>query len=117
MTGGFALIAYPARYCSSGVKSFIVNQDGMVYQKDLGQNSRDAAHALKARSRSELGPGALGITPLVDLRKPAISWKSPPPVHNSLIITFSPSGSLPRCPHRYPVRRSSEIRGLASPVP
>jgi hypothetical protein len=48
MTGGFALIAYPARYCSSGVKSFIVNQDGLVYQKDLGKNSRNAAHALKA---------------------------------------------------------------------
>ncbi len=47
MVGGFALIAYPARYCSSGVKSFIVNQDGIVYQKNLGKNSREAAHALK----------------------------------------------------------------------
>lgn len=48
MIGGFALIAYPARYRASGVKSFIVNQDGLVYQKNLGKNSREAAHTLKA---------------------------------------------------------------------
>jgi hypothetical protein len=36
MTGGFALIAWPASYASSGITSFIVNQDGMVFQKDLG---------------------------------------------------------------------------------
>jgi Protein of unknown function (DUF2950) len=36
MTGGFALIAWPARYGSSGIMSFIVNQDGVVFQKDLG---------------------------------------------------------------------------------
>jgi hypothetical protein len=48
MTGGFALIAYPSRYRASGVKSFIVNQDGLVYQKNLGKNSRNAAHTLKA---------------------------------------------------------------------
>jgi hypothetical protein len=37
MLGGFALIAYPARYRASGIMSFIVNQDGMVYEKDLGK--------------------------------------------------------------------------------
>jgi hypothetical protein len=36
MIGGFALIAYPAEYAVSGIKSFIVNQDGVVYEKDLG---------------------------------------------------------------------------------
>lgn len=36
MTGGFAFVAYPAEYRSSGVMTFIVNQDGIVYQKDLG---------------------------------------------------------------------------------
>ena len=35
MIGGFALIAYPAEYDNSGVKTFIVNQDGVVYEKDL----------------------------------------------------------------------------------
>ena len=36
MIGGFGLIAYPAEYGVSGIKSFIVNQDGTVYEKDLG---------------------------------------------------------------------------------
>jgi hypothetical protein len=36
MIGGFALIAYPAKYGNSGVMTFIVNQDGVVYQKNLG---------------------------------------------------------------------------------
>jgi hypothetical protein len=36
MTGGFALAAFPVRYGVSGVLTFIVNQDGKVYQKDLG---------------------------------------------------------------------------------
>jgi len=36
MTEGFAFLAYPAEYMSSGVMTFIVNQDGVVYQKDLG---------------------------------------------------------------------------------
>ncbi len=40
MIGGFALIAYPARYGSSGVMTFMVNQDGVVFEKDLGKNSR-----------------------------------------------------------------------------
>jgi hypothetical protein len=39
MTGGFAFVAYPAEYRSSGVMTFIVNQDGVVYQKDLGKNT------------------------------------------------------------------------------
>ena len=39
MLGGFAVIAYPARYGSSGVMSFIVNQDGVVYEKNLGANT------------------------------------------------------------------------------
>jgi hypothetical protein len=36
MIGGFALVAAPAEYGESGVKSFLVSQDGVVYQKDLG---------------------------------------------------------------------------------
>ncbi|MGH8743076.1 MAG: DUF2950 domain-containing protein, partial [Burkholderiales bacterium] len=43
MLGGFGLIAYPARYRASGVMSFIVNQDGVVYQKDLGKNTASIA--------------------------------------------------------------------------
>lgn len=36
MIGGFALIAAPAQYRNTGVQTFIVSHDGMVYQKDLG---------------------------------------------------------------------------------
>ena len=39
MIGGFAMVAYPAHYGSSGVMTFIVNQDGIVYQKDLGKGT------------------------------------------------------------------------------
>jgi hypothetical protein len=39
MIGGFALAAAPAEYGETGVKSFIVSQDGVVYEKDLGQAS------------------------------------------------------------------------------
>lgn len=39
MTEGFAFVAYPAEYRSSGVMTFIVNQDGVVYQKDLGNKT------------------------------------------------------------------------------
>jgi len=47
MIGGFALVAYPARYGSSGIMTFIVNHDGIVYQKDLGGNTDRAALAMK----------------------------------------------------------------------
>jgi hypothetical protein len=39
LTRGFAFVAYPAEYRNSGVMTFIVNQDGVVYQKDLGQET------------------------------------------------------------------------------
>ena len=39
MIGGFALIAYPAEYGNSGIMTFMVNQDGTVFQKDLGANT------------------------------------------------------------------------------
>jgi|SRR5579871_1598683 len=39
MIGGFALVAYPAQYDVSGVMTFLVNQEGIVYQKDLGPNT------------------------------------------------------------------------------
>jgi hypothetical protein len=43
MTGGFALIAYPATYGDSGIMTFIVNQDGIVYQKNLGPDTTSIA--------------------------------------------------------------------------
>ena len=47
MTGGFAFVAYPAEYRSSGVMTFIVNQDGVVYEKDLGDKTEDVAKSMK----------------------------------------------------------------------
>jgi len=46
MMGGFALVAYPSKYGSSGVMTFIVNQDGIVYQKDLGKETKKIAEAM-----------------------------------------------------------------------
>jgi len=46
MTGGFALIAYPATYGDSGIMTFIVNQDGIVYQKNLGPDTPGIAAAI-----------------------------------------------------------------------
>ncbi|MDH5221756.1 MAG: DUF2950 domain-containing protein [Betaproteobacteria bacterium] len=43
MIGGFALVAWPASYGSSGVMTFIVNHDGVVYEKDLGPDTAKAA--------------------------------------------------------------------------
>jgi hypothetical protein len=48
MTGGFALVAYPAIYRDSGVMTFIVNQDGQIYQKDLGPNTDQIAGEMVA---------------------------------------------------------------------
>ena len=46
MTGGFALIAFPAKYGNSGVMTFIVNQAGIVFEKDLGPKTADVASAI-----------------------------------------------------------------------
>lgn len=43
---GFALLAYPAQYGSSGIMSFMVNQSGVVYQKNLGRESARSASSM-----------------------------------------------------------------------
>jgi len=48
MTGGFAVLAYPIEYRNSGIMTFIVGKDGVVYQKDLGENTAGAAEAMTA---------------------------------------------------------------------
>lgn len=47
MTGGFAVVAFPAAYRSSGVKTFIVSQDGRIFSKDLGSKTTQLAQAMK----------------------------------------------------------------------
>ncbi len=46
LTGGFAAVAWPAEYRASGVMTFIVGQDGVVYQKDLGDDTEKLAQSL-----------------------------------------------------------------------
>ena len=48
LLGGFAVIAWPARYRDTGVMSFIVNQDGQVYESDLGADTGARAAAMKS---------------------------------------------------------------------
>jgi Protein of unknown function (DUF2950) len=48
MTAGFAFVAYPAEYRSSGVMTFIVNKSGVVFEKDLGPNTTRIAEAMTA---------------------------------------------------------------------
>jgi len=43
LTGGFAVLAYPAQYRNSGIMTFMVGTDGVIYQKDLGGKTADAA--------------------------------------------------------------------------
>jgi len=48
MTGGFALVAWPAEHGSSGVMTFLVGEQGVVFQKDLGDATPDAVKAITA---------------------------------------------------------------------
>ena len=57
--GGFAVVAYPAKYGSSGVMTFMVNQDGKVYQSDLGRDTAKKAVALRL---FDPGPGWAAVT-------------------------------------------------------
>jgi hypothetical protein len=46
MIGGFGLVAYPAEYRNSGVMTFIVNHEGVVFQKDLGPHTDELAERI-----------------------------------------------------------------------
>ena len=46
MIGGFVMVAYPAKYGSSGIMTFIVNHDGIVYQKHLGPDTTAMAQSM-----------------------------------------------------------------------
>jgi Protein of unknown function (DUF2950) len=48
MTGGFAFVAYPAEYRNSGVMTFLVDKNGVVFQKDLGANTTEIGKAMTA---------------------------------------------------------------------
>jgi hypothetical protein len=46
MTGGFAFVAYPGEYGNSGIMTFMVNQDGVLLEKDLGKTTTETATAM-----------------------------------------------------------------------
>jgi hypothetical protein len=48
MIAGFALLAFPAEYGKSGIMTFLVNHKGVVYQKDLGEKTRELTKAIQA---------------------------------------------------------------------
>jgi hypothetical protein len=47
MTGGFGVLAYPAQYGDSGIMTFIINQNGLVYEKDLGKTTEQLASGIE----------------------------------------------------------------------
>ena len=52
MTGGFAILAYPVEYRNTGIMTFIIGKDGVIYQKDLGEKTADQGSAM-----TEYDPG------------------------------------------------------------
>jgi len=48
MTGGFAFVAWPAEYRNSGVMTFVIDKDGVVYEKNLGAETADVVKAMTA---------------------------------------------------------------------
>ena len=48
MSGGFAFVAYPKEYGDTGVTTFIINQNGIIYEKNLGKGTADLAKAMTA---------------------------------------------------------------------
>jgi len=53
MIGGFAVLAYPARYGASGIMSFMVNHEGVVYEKNLGRKTTEVAAKLTSFNPDE----------------------------------------------------------------
>ena len=47
MIGGFGLVAAPAEYGMTGVKTFIVSHNGVIYEQDLGESTFDQYRAMK----------------------------------------------------------------------
>lgn len=60
LLGGFGVLAWPARYRDSGIKSFMISHDGQVYESDLGPDSATRASAIKS---FDPGPGWEKVNP------------------------------------------------------
>ena len=53
MKGGFALVAWPAQYHVTGITTFVVNQDGVLREKDLGPGTDASARAMTLYNADE----------------------------------------------------------------
>jgi hypothetical protein len=53
LTGGFAVLAWPAKYRDSGIMSFMVGEDGVIYQKDLGEKTGELAPSITSYNPGE----------------------------------------------------------------
>lgn len=53
LIGGFAVLAWPAKYRDSGIMTFLIGKDGVIYQKDLGAKTSDAGVAIRAYNPGE----------------------------------------------------------------
>jgi hypothetical protein len=81
LTSGFAFVAYPAEYRNSGVMAFIVNQDGVVHQQDLGPKTSELGAAMQ-----EYNPDCTGSEPTAPVRQPKAgmeAWARQPSRHRS----------------------------------
>lgn len=70
LTRGFGVVAYPAKYRDSGIMTFLVGPDGVVYQKDLGEKTTDIASALQDYSPDETW-ASLSVDPIAAPAEPA----------------------------------------------
>ena len=52
MTGGFAILTYPVEYRNTGLASFLIGQDGALYQKDLGEDTANVASLTEYTQRT-----------------------------------------------------------------
>jgi len=66
MIGGFGLVAYPAQWDVSGVMTFIVNHDGVVFQKDIGPHTAAAARAIKVFNPDDTWKAVVLSTPMAE---------------------------------------------------
>jgi hypothetical protein len=53
LTGGFAVLPWPAKYRDSGIMTFMVGEDGVIYQKDLGEKTSEAAAGINSYNPGE----------------------------------------------------------------
>jgi hypothetical protein len=76
LIGGFAVVAWPAQYGNSGIMSFITNHNGVVYQKDLGEDTEKIAQAM---TEFDPGPGWTKTADATMTKDPADPPESPFP--------------------------------------